>query len=248
MELEGLGCSLVGRALYCFCNERNSWVPWEFISGSQYSCRILITGAGIETLELEHEWTFIVRPGTTGGKEWSCLATIIRGMGAGGLGVHGSVLIVFGVNAPKATPSFLTFMDSILGEGRIMLTRVWLGEHIEIPAIPDAIFFPKDANERAMYDMIHRLPGRAGHEGFTITADAWTLIVNATNTQGLGLVVTDIGENRWSLFWHKVADSDTETDSSRFTKGMRLVKLGTRVLERAGLAIRGVSSQNGEVQ
>jgi len=86
-----------------------------------------------------------------------------------------------------------------------------------------------------MYDMVHRLPARAGHEGFSMTLDAWTMIVNATGQQYMGLVITDIGENRWSLFWHKVADSDTETDSSRFSKGMRLVKLGTRVLERAAL-------------
>jgi len=241
MELEGLGCSLVGRALYVFCNSQNVWVPWEFISGQPYSCRILITGEGLETLELEHEWSFVIRPGTASGKEWSCLATIIRAMGAGGMGTLGSVLLVFGITAPKVPPSFLTFMDGVLGEGRIMITRCWLGENIEIPAIPDAIFFPVGADSKTMFDMVHRLPGRAGHEGFAMTMDAWTMIVNATVSQGLGLVVSDIGENRWSLFWHKVADSDTETDGSRFSKGMRLVKLGTRVLERAGLSIRGAS-------
>lgn len=243
MELEGLGCSLVGRALYCFCNERNAWVPWEFISGQPYSCRILVTGEGLETLELEHEWTFVVRPGVSSGKEWSCLATIIRGMGAGsgGIGSLGSILLVFGIGSTKVPPSFLTFMDGVLGEGRIMLTRVWLGENIEIPTIPDAIFFPVGVDSRVMYDMIHRLPGRAGHEGFSMTLDAWTMIVNATGTQGLGLVISDVGEPRWSLFWHKVGDSDTETDSNRFGKGMRLLKLGTRIMERAGLSIRGVS-------
>ena len=234
MELEGLGCSLVGRALYCFCNERNAWIPWEFISGQPYSCRILITGEGLETLELSHEWTFVVRPGVANGKEWSCLATILRGMGAGqgGMNSMGSILLVFGLHAPKVPPSFLSFMDGVLAEGRIMLTRVWLGEHIEIPTIPDAIFFPVGANGQAMYDMIHRLPERNGHTGFTIAADAWTMIVKATGEQGLGLVVSDIGETRWSLFWHKIADSDTETDKTRFHKGMRLLRLGTQILEQ----------------
>jgi len=230
MELEGLGCSLVGRALYCFCNESNMWIPWEFISGSPHVCRILVCGPGFETLEVEHNWTFVVRPGNNGsGKEWSCLATIIKGM-SNGLGVAGSILIVFAVGAPKAPPGFLTFMDSVLGEGRIMLTRIWLGEHIEIPTIPDAIFFPVGADPRTMYDMIHRLPARGGHEGFGMTGD-WNLIVKATAEQGLGLVVSDIGETQWSLFWHKIADSDTETDNSRFRKGVHLIKLGTRIIE-----------------
>jgi hypothetical protein len=234
MELEGLGCSLVGRALYCFCNEQTSWIPWEFISGSPYACRILVCGSGVDTLELEHDWTFVVRPSGSG-KEWSCLATIIKGMSQG-LGVTGSVLIVFGVGAPKAPPGFLTFMDMVLGEGRTLLTRVWLGEHIEIPAIPDAIFFPLGVPAHTMYDMIHRLPARGGHEGFTMTGD-WSLIVKATSEQGLGLVVSDIGESRWSLFWHKIADSDTETDTNRFRKGMRLLRLGTHTMERCSLMV-----------
>jgi len=234
MELEGLGCSLVGRALYCFCNEQNCWIPWEFISGTPYACRILVSGSGLDTLELEHDWTFVVRP-SAAGKEWSCLATIIKGMSQG-LGVSGSILIVFGIGAPKAPPGFLTFMDGVLGEGRILFTRVWLGENIEIPTIPDAIFFPVGVAAHTMYDMIHRLPGRSGHEGFVMRGD-WSLIVKATGEQGLGLVVTDIGETQWSLFWHKIADSDTETDSSRFRKGMRLIRLGIQVADRCGLAL-----------
>ena len=153
-----------------------------------------------------------------------------------GLGATGSVLIAFGVGAPKAPPGFLTFMDGVLGEGRILMTRIWLGEHIEIPTVPDAIFFPVGVEPRVMYDMIHRLPGRGGHEGFTMTGD-WSLIVKATGEQGLGLVVSDIGESRWSLFWHKITDSDTETDSIRFRKGMRLLRLGTHIMERSGLGL-----------
>jgi len=33
------------------------------------------------------------------------------------------------------------------------------------------------------------------------------------------------------LFWHKIAGSDTETDNSRFRKGVHLIKLGTRIIE-----------------
>ena len=87
-----------------------------------------------------------------------------------------------------------------------------------------------------MYDMIHRLPGRNGHEGFVMSGD-WSLIVKATGEQGLGLVVTDIGETRWSLFWHKIADSELETDSSRFRKGIRLIRVGTHIMERSGIGL-----------
>ncbi len=164
-----------------------------------------------------------------GGKEWSCLATILRAMGGGG-----PILLVFGLGAAKAPPAFLSFLEGLLADGRVSVTRVWLGEHIEIPTIPDAIFFPVGAVSHTMYEMIHRLPPRLNHEGFFITNENWTNIVEATKDQNLGLVVSDVGEPRWSLFWHKIADSDTETSSSRFRKGLRLVKIGTGMLERVG--------------
>ena len=231
MELDGLGCSLVGRAVYVFCHEENHWLPWEFITSPNYVCRILITGAGVESLELESDWSFVIRPTEAGGgKEWSCLATILRAMGGGG-----PLLLVFGLGAPKAPPAFLSFLDGLLADGtqkgRVSVTRVWLGEHIEIPTIPDAIFFPVGVASHTMYEMIHRLPPRLNHEGFFITNENWANIVEATKEQNLGLVVSDVGEPRWSLFWHKIADSDTETSNSRFRKGLRLVKIGTGMLE-----------------
>jgi len=232
MELDGLGCSLVGRAVYVFCHEGNHWLPWEFIASPNYICRILVTGAGMESLEMEVDWSFVIRPtDAAGGKEWSCLATILRAMGGGGVGGGGSVLLVFGLGAPKAPPAFLSFLDGLLANNRTSITRVWLGEHIEIPTIPDAIFFPVGAVPHVMFEMIHRLPPRSNHEGFFITNENWTNIVDATKEQNLGLVVSDVGEPRWSLFWHKIADSDTETSESRFRKGLRLVKLGTRMLD-----------------
>lgn len=226
MELEGLGCSLVGRAMYVFCNDKNRWIPWEFLRGTgshTYACTILVSGPGVDSLELDHDWTFVIRPGS-GGKEWSCLATILKGIGS-------TSLIVFGVGAPSAPAAFLTFMDNMYAENRHRLTRVWLGEHIEIPTIPDAIFFPPGVAADTMYAMIHRLPGRSGHEGFHIQNESWYSIVKATEEQGLGLVVTDVEEPRWSLFWHKLEDSDTDTTSGRLRKGLRLVQLGSALLE-----------------
>jgi len=227
MELEGLGCSLMGRAMYVFCNEKNYWIPWEFLrrENHQYACTILVTGEAVDSLELEHNWTFVVRPGGSG-KEWSCLATILKGIGT-------TSLIVFGLGAPVAPPAFLTFMDNVHAEGRLRLTRVWLGEHIEIPTIPDAIFFPSGAPADTMYAMIHRLPGRSGHEGFHINNDSWYSITQATAEQGLGLVVTDVDEPRWSLFWHKLSDSDTDTPTGRLRKGLRLIRLGSAMLAGA---------------
>ena len=133
--------------------------------------------------------------------------------------------------APAAPAAFLTFMDNMYAENRHRLTRVWLGEHIEIPTIPDAIFFPPGVAADTMYAMIHRLPGRSGHEGFHIQNESWYSIVKATEEQGLGLVVTDVEEPRWSLFWHKLEDSDTDTTSGRLRKGLRLVQLGSALLE-----------------
>ena len=43
MELEGFGASLVGHVSWVIVeNERDVWLPWEFLTGATYQGRILM--------------------------------------------------------------------------------------------------------------------------------------------------------------------------------------------------------------
>lgn len=226
MELEGFGASLVGRALYVYTSESDAWVPWEFISGTSYSCRILITSSEshLRTLETGYAWTFVIRPVTP--KDWSCIATIVRGMGQ-------SVLLVFDSGAPAIPSTFVTFMDACIGEGKIVLTRVWVGQNIEIPTIPDAIFFPIIREHEHVYDMIRRLPARLGHGTWAPISPAdWLTISKATAESGLGMVVSDIGETSWQLFWHKISDSRAEPSHVLVSRGFQAIRTGMALVEK----------------
>lgn len=231
MELEGFGASLVGRALYVYCNDNDAWIPWEFVSGTTYSCRILIAGSDtkhLRCIETEYAWTFVIRPLTP--KDWSCIATIIRGMGGAG----GSVLLAFDIGSPVCPPTFVQFMDTVLSEGRILLTRLWLGKNIEIPSIPDAIFFPLIHEDYdAIYDMLRRLPARANHGAWTPLPPAdWMSIAKATAESGLGMVISDIGEATWQLFWHKVSDSRAEPSHTLVSRGFQMIRSGMALVEK----------------
>ena len=227
MELEGFGASLVGRAIYVYANDKEAWIPWEFISGTSYSCRILVTGSDAQSraIESEHAWTFIVRPVSP--KEWSCIATIVRGMGQ-------SVLLTFDIGSPVPPASFITFMDSCVSEGRIILTRLWIGQNIEIPTIPDAIFFPViRSDQEDMYNMIRRLPARSNHGVWVPMSSAdWLSITAATAASGLGIVVSDVGEASWHLFWHKIADSRADPRHVLVTRGFQAIRTGMALVEK----------------
>ena len=228
MELEGFGASLIGRAIYVFADSQDVWIPWEFITGTQYSCKILITSLknDFHCLEVENAWTIIVRPQTA--KDWSCIATILRGMG-------GSVLLTFDVGCPKPPDSFLSFLDSIVTEARIVVTRIWVGKGIEIPIVPDAIFFPvqiRSFNE-AVYELLGRLKGRFDHGPYTqMSAGEWRALIDATQQSNLGLVVSDVGEHEWKLFWHKLGDSLTGEKSKMFQTGFSWLRTAMSVLEK----------------
>jgi hypothetical protein len=202
MELEGFGASLLGRAIYVYAEGKDIWLPWEFISGN-YTCKILVTTdlAKYHCLEFEHNWTIIFRPQNA--KDWSCIATIIRGMG-------GSVLLTFDSGCSRPPDSFLSFIGSVVSDARTVLTRVWVGRDIEIPVVPDAVFFPVGIREynRAVYELIGRLPARQDHGPLRqMTGAEWTAMIDATIQSGIGLMVSDIGEREWKLFWHKLSDS-----------------------------------------
>jgi hypothetical protein len=221
MELEGFSTSLIGRSLYVYAGPEESWIPYEFISGTQYSCKVLIRGAAMSVAEAENEWTVVFRP--TCPRDWSIIATIIRSS-------IGSVLLAF--DAVKPPESFITFLDTTVSTSRTLVTRIWIGVGIEIPCIPDAIFFPPItlAQQTVVCDVLGRLPARSGHGPWRkLSAADWTSLCQATIASGLGMVVSDVEESEWSLYWHKVADSAT---TSGLKQGLALVRAGATILEK----------------
>lgn len=221
MELEGFSTSLAGRSLYVYAGPAESWIPYEFISGTQYSCKLLIRGAVMSVAEAENEWTAVFRP--TGARDWSIIATMIRSS-------IGSVLLA--LDSVKPPESFITFLDTAVAATRTLVTRIWIGVGIEIPCIPDAIFFPPVtlAQQAVVYDVLGRLPGRGTHGPWRkLSAADWTSLCQATTTSGLGMVISDVEESEWSLYWHKVADS---ADASGLKQGLALVRAGATILEK----------------
>jgi hypothetical protein len=231
MELEGFGASLVGRVLYVYADAASAWIPWEFVSGTAYSCRLLISGdgPGLRCVEAENSWTAVFRP--TCAKDWSCIATVIRGMSP-------SVLLVFDTHAPPAPPAFISFMDSVVADGRTILTRIWIGQHIEIPAIPDAIFVPalhetEPRKSQEIYELFGRLPGRGSHGGWSgMNGNDWNALVKATGDSDLGMVFSDIGEHGWTLFWHKIGDSRAEGHGVMIKRGFTWLRTGMALVEK----------------
>ena len=227
MDLEGLGASLLGRVILVSAAAGDVWIPSEFLAGS-FSCSILITGGSpVHRLETERTWSAVMRP--MSGKEWSCIATMIRGMG-------GSILLAFDVEAPPVPDSFVAFLDGVVAEGRIVLTRLFCGLGVRVPAIPDAIFFPvlRTVEQRqAAYDLLKRVPGRSDHGPWSPMApDDWTSLLDATVASAYGTVLSDVGESRWVLFWHKPEDS-LESKQIRFQKGFAWIQTGMRLLEES---------------
>ena len=232
MELEGFGASLIGRVVYVVADDGTAWLPWEFIAGTTYSCRILVTGEGaaVRLLEASNTWTAVLRP--TCSRDWSFIATMVKGGGP-------TVLLVVDAHAPPLPAAFVAFLDNVIAEGRTILTRVFVGTRMEIPAVPDALFFPPlsatsgGGATTAAYEMVTRLPGRSGHAPWhAMPSSEWQTIVTATAASDLGVVVSDVGESEWSLFWHKPADSAAEGHVLQVKRGATWMRTGVALLEK----------------
>ena len=228
MELEGFGTSLLGKAIFVYAKPEEEWIPWEFISGNEYNCKILITAENstFHCLEVENEWSVILRP--TSPKDWSCLATILRGMG-------GSILLAFDGVSPRAPDSFTRFLDTIVQDSKYTITRIWLGTNIDIPAVPDAVFFPVQiqSDTTKIYDMLRCLPSRNGHDSWkAMSLPDWNAIVETTISSNLGIAMSDVGEKEWNLFWHKLADSVTSPKPVLFQKGFTWLRTAMVVIEK----------------
>jgi len=194
MELEGFGVSLIGRLTWLCGTDA---VPWEFLQ-SQHVLKLVLRGNRPTLAEAESDWTCIWNP--TQGRDWSCIATILRSVGVG------SCMVVLDHVAPP--PTFWSFLDSMMREGRTVVTRVWIHEEPP-PHVPDATFFGPTSNGEAaqhMLEVFSALPARAGHGPWQRPSD-WLSVVQAVHDQGMGLVVSDLDEHAWMLLWHRPVDS-----------------------------------------
>jgi hypothetical protein len=177
-------------------------------------------------LEAESGWNAIFKP--THGRDWSVVATMMKSAG-------GPILITFDSHAPAAPSSFISFLDSMLAEGRV-ITRIWVGTHVTVPTIPDALLFPPlgdNLRATAAYEMMRRLPAREGHGGWAAMSTAeWNALVDATSKSNLGILISDIGEKAWTLFWHKLEDSQSELNSVALKRGLAWLRTGAAILEK----------------
>ena len=123
-------------------------------------------------------------------------------------------------------PSFVTFLNNLTAEGRTVVTQVWLGHR---PPAADAMFFPPGA---APYEVVEGVHARNGHVGFTVPREQWATFVKVAAEADLGLVVSDIGEAHWSVFWHKIADSAASNPIAGWRRGIDLLRVATALLEK----------------
>jgi hypothetical protein len=230
MELEGFGASLVGKSIYVVSDDKNAWIPWEFISGVTYSAKLLISGyspSGVCCIEAENSWTAIFRPMTS--KDWSCIATMLRGIG-------NTILLTFDHYSPVPPASFINYLDSLLMDSHITITRVWIGTHVEIPTIPDALLFPPfsdNVRNQEAFEMIQRLPARNGHGPWAVLdRNEWNSLIQATSSSDIGLMVSDICESKWTLFWHKLQDSRSDNHSILLKRGLLWMRTGGLLIEK----------------
>jgi len=208
MEIEGFGTPLTGHTVWMV---RDSWVPWEFIP--QTPCRMLLTGSPASIVYGE-PWTYIVHP--TSQKDWSCAATILKAFGAG---------VVAWTSDLVVPPSFLRFLESA------PYTRIMMGYITEPPLLPDAVFFPFSKTPDPLFLSICKaMPSRKGHGTYTVHTQ-WDDVITMMAESGMSLLISDVGETAWTLFWYKRSDSVQVTESVAKAQALQLVKAATNLLE-----------------
>lgn len=218
MEIEGFGASLVGQCVYVCAGADSVWIPWEFVT-SRYTGKILVCGTdGTRSiLAVGNDWTVLFSP--TNSKDWSAIATLLKMLG-------NTILLAFDVGVEPPS-SFLAYVDSLLSDGRIVITRIYCGKQ-GIPVVPDAILFPYEA--QGIYEICARLPAVRNHGPWNpmATTDFNTLLTTATSNK-VGVVISDVGESGWTLFWHRIEDSRIDNGAKRFLPA--LLRCATRLVE-----------------
>lgn len=234
MELEGFGASLVGHTSWVVCDDdRQTWLPWEFLTGASYVARILVHGGNateLRLLEAENNWSAVFAPQSA--RDWSLVATYLKACASGG-----SVLLTLDVGAARsASAAFFTFLDGLVADGRV-LSRVFFctHDHLVGGSGPDAVFFPPLAAHDALgaRSVLARLPARVGGGVWHPPAPGeWDTLVAATAQSGLGIVATHVGEAEWRLFWHKPVDSAPENSVHATRRAASWIRSVGIVLER----------------
>lgn len=172
------------------------WLPTEFLL-SQYITRILITGRAspISTaLTADPSWTQVWR--SPGGKEWSCLLSILPHM-------PGPVLIVVGTDmvlTAKLVTALQGVCRSATGATVVVLRQPGLQGTGWVGDAPDQVFFPvveTGGRSASILAAIQEWTGRTAPRHLDIK----TLLPQLA-AQGYGLTAA---EGLWN--WYKPADS-----------------------------------------
>jgi len=188
MEVQGFGGSLVGKTIWVHGEE---WIPWEFLQ--KIACRFLIHDSTTSLLFTD-TWDYAIVPRTA--KDWSCVATILKAISA-----SSSVLVAWTISVP---PNFVRFVE------QLPVTRLMLSS--EEPVLPvDAVFGTPTAAFRGLCE---RMPPCRNHGTYTPpSSDAWGDLTRTLSEGGMSVMLTDVGESAWTLFWYKPSDSRDATDA-----------------------------------
>jgi len=140
-------------------------------------------------------WTYCITP--TNAKDWSCIATILKAL------VVDRAVVVAWEDEVAMTPAAVRFLESL------PLTRVMMGYRTGVPPLlPDAILFSNDTTTAR--SLCERLPSRKG-ACVLPPADAWTELLRTLAQSHLSLLVTDVEDAAWTLYWYNPEDSSSLT-------------------------------------
>jgi hypothetical protein len=81
-----------------------------------------------------------------------------------------------------------------------------------------------------MKRVFEAMPARGGHGHWQSAHVNWADLVAATHEQGLGLVLTDVEEQAWTVLWHRVEDSRGPLEK-RVSVAKAWIQVATRVLD-----------------
>jgi hypothetical protein len=208
MEIQGFGGTLVGKTVWV---HEDDWIPWEFLPN--LPCRVLLYGADPPAVAFTDSWTYCIAP--TSSKDWSCVATILKALSAS------APLLVAWTSTVAMPPSFVRFVEPLPN-----VTRVQLGA--EPPLLPDAVFGSPTLAFRALCE---RMPERGGHGSYAPPAvEAWADLTRTLSENGMSVMLTDVGEASWTLFWYKKKDSQGVSEAEAKGRAAALLLAAHRML------------------
>ena len=122
------------------------------------------------------------------------------------------------------TPAAVRFLESL------PLTRLMMGYASgSPPMLPDAILFSMDASMTAVRSLCERLPPRKGPCASS-PMDAWSELFSTLTQSNLSLMVTDVEDKAWTLYWMKQEDSNALTATDVKDRVRALLAAAQRLL------------------